>query len=89
MTFNLRGAPGPAQLSPRSRARYPAAMAQITNLNRFRKDRARADKRRQGDENAAKYGRSKAERAQETAEAARAARVLDQHRCDSGDADDA
>lgn len=64
-------------------------MAQITNLNRFRKDRARADKRRRGDENAAKYGRSKAERAQEMAEAARAARILDQHRRENGDADDA
>ncbi|WP_449042690.1 DUF4169 family protein [Paracoccus sp. (in: a-proteobacteria)] len=64
-------------------------MAQITNLNRFRKDRARADKRRQGDENAAKYGRSKAERAQDQAEAARAARILDQHRHENGDGDDA
>ena len=64
-------------------------MAQITNLNRFRKDRARADKRRQGDANAAKFGRSKAERAQEAAEAARAARALDQHRREDRDADDA
>ena len=57
-------------------------MAQITNLNHFRKDRARAEKRRQGDENAVKFGRSKAERAQDQAEAARAARILDQHRRD-------
>lgn len=64
-------------------------MAQMTNLNRFRKDRARADKRRQGDENAAKFGRSKAERAQAESEAARAARALDQHRRESGGGDDA
>jgi len=64
-------------------------MAQITNLNRFRKDRARAEKRRQGDENAAKFGRSKAGRAQEQAELARVARTLDQHRRENGDGDDA
>ncbi|WP_415392651.1 DUF4169 family protein [Paracoccus sp. SJTW-4] len=64
-------------------------MSRLTNLNRFRKDRARADKRRQGNENAAKYGRSKAERAQDQAEAARAARILDQHRRENGDGDDA
>ena len=32
---------------------YGRGMAEITNLTRFRKARARADKRRQGDENAA------------------------------------
>jgi len=64
-------------------------MSRLTNLNRFRKDRARADKRRQGNENAAKYGRSKAERAQDQAEAARTARILDQHRRENGDGDDA
>ena len=57
-------------------------MAQITNLNRFRKDKARAEKRRVGDENAAKRGRTKAQKAAEEADAARAARTLDQHRRD-------
>ena len=57
-------------------------MAQITNLNRFRKDKARAEKRRVGDENAANHGRSKAQKAAEAADAARAARTLDQHRRD-------
>lgn len=54
-------------------------MAQITNLNRYRKDKARAEKRRLGDENAAKHGRTKAQKAVEQADAERAARRLDRH----------
>ena len=61
---------------------YGRVMAQITNLNRFRKDKARAEKRRLGDENAAKHGRTKAQKAAEKAEAERAVRTLDQHRRD-------
>ena len=57
-------------------------MAQITNLNRYRKDKARAEKRRLGDENAARHGRTKAQKAVEQAGAERAARNLDQHRRD-------
>lgn len=64
-------------------------MAQITNLNRYRKELARAARRRQGDENAARFGRSKPERAQAESEAARTARILDQHRRDDGGTDDA
>lgn len=60
-------------------------MAEITNLNRFRKDKARADRRRQGDENAARFGRTRARKEAEAADAARAARFLDQHR--TGDDD--
>lgn len=58
------------------------AMTPIINLNRARKDKARAEKRRQADANAAKHGRSKAERLRDEAEAERAARILDQHRRD-------
>lgn len=54
-------------------------MAKVTNLNRFRKDRARAEKRAQGDENAVKHGRTKAQRALERARADRAERDLDGH----------
>ena len=57
-------------------------MAQITNLTRFRKDKARAEKRKAADENAAKHGRTKAQKAAEKAEAARTARSLDGHRRD-------
>ena len=55
-------------------------MGDVTNLNKFRKDKARADKRREADANAAKHGRSKAERDLEKARAAKAARDLDGHR---------
>lgn len=55
-------------------------MTQPVNLNRFRKEKARAEKRRAGDENAAKHGRSKAERALDLARAEKARRDLDGHR---------
>ncbi|MEQ9258086.1 MAG: DUF4169 family protein [Roseovarius sp.] len=52
------------------------------NLNRVRKEKARAEKRARADENAAKFGRSKAEKAREAARAEKAARDLDGHRRD-------
>ena len=52
------------------------------NLNRVRKDKARAAKRAQGDANAAKFGRTKSERARDAAEQAQAERKLDGHRRD-------
>ncbi|MGR3364810.1 MAG: DUF4169 family protein [Maritimibacter harenae] len=57
-------------------------MSKVTNLNQARKARARAEKRAQGDENAARFGRTKAQKAREAAEAAKARRTLDQHRKD-------
>lgn len=50
------------------------------NLNRVRKERARAEKRANADANAVKHGRSKAERARDAADAAQAARRLDGHK---------
>jgi Domain of unknown function (DUF4169) len=47
------------------------------NLNRFRKDKAREDARRQADTNAVKFGRTKAEKATDKAETARKAKLLD------------
>lgn len=58
---------------------YPARMATITNLNRFRKQQARAAARQQADENAAKFGRSKAEKEAEARAADRARSQLDGH----------
>jgi hypothetical protein len=52
-------------------------MAEITNLNRVRKDKARAEKRAQAEANAVKFGRTKAERAREGAEAEKTRRDLD------------
>lgn len=54
-------------------------MTQPVNLNRFRKQKARAEKRRTGDENAAKHGRSKAEKLLDEARAEKARRDLDGH----------
>ena len=55
-------------------------MAEIVNLNRFRKEKARADKKAQADENAVKFGRSKAEKTFESATVAKFTRDLDGHK---------
>ncbi|MFD1795446.1 DUF4169 family protein [Paracoccus aurantiacus] len=52
-------------------------MTQITNLNRFRKQKAREDARQQADANAAKHGRTKTQRLAEQADKDRAAKHLD------------
>lgn len=48
------------------------------NLNRFRKEKARAEQKAQADANAVKFGRTKAERLLEAARAEQAKRRLDQ-----------
>ena len=58
-------------------------MAQITNLTRFRKQKARAAKRAASDANAVKFGRSKAQRLRETTEAEQARVRLESHRLES------
>jgi hypothetical protein len=52
-------------------------MAEIVNLRAARKAKDRAKARAKGDENAAKFGRTKAEKALETAQAEKARRDLD------------
>ncbi|MGR3498247.1 MAG: DUF4169 family protein [Limimaricola soesokkakensis] len=52
------------------------------NLNQFRKQKARAEKKARADANAAKFGRSKAEKTRDAAEAEAAAKRLDGHRRD-------
>ena len=52
-------------------------MSNVTNLNQLRKTKARADKRAQADENAVKFGRTKAQKALEKAQAEKARRDLD------------
>ncbi|SIT00007.1 protein of unknown function [Roseivivax lentus] len=54
-------------------------MAKITNLTRVRKERARAEKRKTADENAVKFGRTKARKGLEDARAEKARRDLDGH----------
>ncbi len=55
-------------------------MSKPINLNRARKERARAEKRATADANAAKFGRTKAEKAAEEADRNRAVRNLDLHK---------
>ncbi len=57
-------------------------MAKLVNLRQARKDRARSEKRAKGDENAAKFGRTKAERDLEAARADKARAHLDAHKRD-------
>lgn len=52
-------------------------MSKIVNLRQKRKQNSRTEKRRLADENAAKHGRSKAEKALQQARDSQAARVLD------------
>ena len=52
----------------------------VINLRAARKSAARDAARRQGDENAVKFGRTRAQKAAEDADAARAGAHLDAHR---------
>lgn len=64
-------------------------MAEIVNLRSARKAVARAAARKQAEANAAKFGRTKGERAAEAAQAAKTARELDGHRREPGPLDPA
>lgn len=55
-------------------------MAEIINLRAAKKARSRAEARAQGDANAARFGRTKAERAIEKARADKARQTLDDHK---------
>ncbi|MES2541711.1 MAG: DUF4169 family protein [Pseudomonadota bacterium] len=55
-------------------------MAEIVNLRTVKKQAARKAARSDADANAAKHGRTKAERALEKARAEKAARTLDGHK---------
>jgi len=52
-------------------------MGDVINLNQARKARERQEKGRQADANRLRYGRSKAEKLRETAEAEKSRRELD------------
>ena len=52
-------------------------MSNVTNLNQFRKKKARADKAARADENAVKFGRTKAQKTLERSRAEKAKRDLD------------
>ena len=57
-------------------------MSKPVNLNRFRKDKARADKKARADENSVKFGRTKADKSRDKAENDRTTRRLDGHKAD-------
>lgn len=57
-------------------------MGKPVNLNRFRKDKARAEKKARADANAAKFGRSKAERELDKARETKTVRDIDSHKLD-------
>jgi len=59
-------------------------MAKVSNLNAFRKQKARGEKRARGDANAARFGRTKAEKQLDKARADKAAHQLDAHKRDDG-----
>jgi len=53
-------------------------VSEIVNLGKVRKDRARTAKKREADQNARKFGRTKAERLAEANREAKAKKQLDQ-----------
>lgn len=57
-------------------------MADLFNLRQVRKARARAEKRAAGDENAARSGRTKAEKQRDKAETERLIATVEGHRRD-------
>ena len=60
-------------------------MAEVINLRSVKKARTRADARAQADANAAKFGRSKAEKRAEATAKEKAMRALDGHALDPKD----
>ena len=52
------------------------------NLNKFRKQKARAQKRAKADENSVQFGRTKAQKALEEAQKAKSKALLDGHKVD-------
>ena len=52
----------------------------VVNLNKVRKDKARRDRRAKADENAVKFGRTKAQKQSAAKETSKHARDLDGHK---------
>ena len=57
-------------------------MSEPVNLNRFRKEKARAAKKARADENSVKFGRTKAEKQRDTQQSEKSIRDLDGHKRD-------
>lgn len=54
-------------------------MSQPVNLNRFKKQKARANDKARAKENTVKFGRTKAEKQRDKANASKAGRHIDDH----------
>ncbi|WP_170427776.1 DUF4169 family protein [Ruegeria arenilitoris] len=57
-------------------------MSKPVNLNRYRKEKARAEKKARADQNAVKFGRSKAEKIESKFEQNKQHRDIDNHELD-------
>ena len=57
-------------------------MGKPVNLNRYRKDKARAERKARADENAIKHGLTKEQKELERARATKARRHIEQHHRD-------
>jgi hypothetical protein len=57
-------------------------MSNVVNLNRFRKDKARQQRKATADENAAKFGQTKGEKTKNQTQLDKAKRDLDGHKLD-------
>ncbi|MDV3458527.1 DUF4169 family protein [Sphingomonas sp. HF-S4] len=57
-------------------------MAEIINLNKARKAKARVDKSARAGENRARFGRTKAQKQADAAESAKVTRLLDESKRD-------
>jgi hypothetical protein len=57
-------------------------MAEIINLNKARKAKARVDKSAQAEENRVRFGRTKAQKQADAAETAKVGRLLDDSKRD-------
>lgn len=58
-------------------------MADIVNLNKFRKSKDRAQKRQQADENAVRFGLSKTQKARDIAQVGKLHKDVDGHKCET------
>ena len=58
-------------------------MAEIINLNRVRKTKERAEKRKTADQNAQKFGRTKGEKKRDDVITTKAKDHVDQHKLDT------
>ncbi len=63
-------------------------MSDIVNLRQFKKQKARAEKEKQTDQNRVLFGRTKSEKSFAKAEITKAQRFLDQNRLEKSDTPD-